>query len=147
LLLAASEGKLAGVPRPEFSDDVAVTVVLASENYPDAPITGRAISGLEQASAVPGVTLAHAATAADGDTLVATGGRVLNVVAVAPDFSEARARAYEALGHIALEGAQFRTDIAAASPTSDPPTRRTVSSAGCGGLRTLHTHSSAKRAE
>jgi phosphoribosylamine---glycine ligase len=113
LLLAASEGKLAGVPRPEFSDDVAVTVVLASANYPDAPITGRAISGLEQASAVPGVTLAHAATATEGDTLVATGGRVLNVVAVGADFSEARARAYEALGHISLEGAQFRTDIAA----------------------------------
>lgn len=113
LLLAASEGKLAGVPRPEFSNDVAVTVVLASENYPDAPITGRAISGLEQASAVPGVTLAHAATATEGDALVTTGGRVLNVVAVGTDFSEARARAYEALGRISLDGAQFRTDIAA----------------------------------
>lgn len=113
LLLAASEGKLAGMPRPEFSDDVAVTVVLASENYPESPVTGRPIFGLEQASAVPGVTLAHAATAVEGDTLVATGGRVLNVVAVGADFAEARSRAYEALRHITLEGAQFRTDIAA----------------------------------
>jgi phosphoribosylamine--glycine ligase len=113
LLVAASVGKLAGMPRPEFSDDVAVTVVLASENYPESPVTGRALSGLDAASAVPGVTLAHAATRRDGDTLVATGGRVLNVVAVGADFAEARTRAYEALGRITLEGAQFRTDIAA----------------------------------
>lgn len=112
LLLAASLGKLAGMPRPEFSDDVAVTVVLASENYPDAPITGRTIGGLDEASAVPGVTIAHAATAVDGGTLIATGGRVLNVVAVGSDFAAARARAYEALAQITLEGGQFRADIA-----------------------------------
>jgi phosphoribosylamine--glycine ligase len=117
LLLAASLGELAGLTRPEFSADVAVTVVLASENYPGAPATGRPIAGLEAASVVPGVTIAHAATAAGpgagGDELVATGGRVLSVVAVGEDFTEARARAYEALGKITLEGGQFRTDIAA----------------------------------
>jgi phosphoribosylamine--glycine ligase len=122
LLLAASLGELAGVARPEFSDDVAVAVVLASENYPGAPASGREISGLGEASLVPGVTIAHAATAAaaggggeaDGDgPLVATGGRVLSVVAVGQDFSEARSRAYQALDEIGLEGGQFRTDIAA----------------------------------
>lgn len=112
LLLAASTGALGGVARPEFSAEVSVTVVLASENYPDAPITGRVISGLPAASAVPGVTIMHAATAVDGDTLVSTGGRVLSVGAVGRDFAEARARAYEALRHITLEGGQFRTDIA-----------------------------------
>lgn len=113
LLLAAATGSLGGVARPEFSAEASVTVVLASENYPDAPITGRAISGLPAASAVPGVTIAHAATAVAGDSLVSTGGRVLSVVAVGRDFAEARARAYDALGQIALEGGQFRTDIAA----------------------------------
>lgn len=113
LLLAASTGSLGGVARPEFSAEASVTVVLASENYPEAPITGRAISGLDAASAVPGVTIAHAATAVAGDSLVSTGGRVLSVVAVGRDFAEARAHAYDALGHIALEGGQFRTDIAA----------------------------------
>ena len=113
LLLAAATGSLGGVARPEFSAEASVTVVLASENYPEAPITGRAISGLPAASAVPGVTIAHAATAVAGDSLVSTGGRVLSVVAVGRDFAEARARAYDALGHIALEGGQFRTDIAA----------------------------------
>ena len=47
LLFAAATGELAGVPRPEFSDRVAVTVVLASEGYPEEPIIGRAITGLD----------------------------------------------------------------------------------------------------
>jgi len=119
LLLATANGELAGLERPEFSDDVAVTVVLASENYPDAPITGREITGLDAASAITGVHIAHAATAFAGDSdpdntsLVATGGRVLSVVALGEDFAQGRARAYEALGHIHLEGGQYRTDIAA----------------------------------
>lgn len=55
----------------------------------------------------------HAATGAlDGD-LVATGGRVLSVVATGADFAEARDRAYAGLHDITLPGAQFRTDIAA----------------------------------
>ena len=113
LLLAASTGGLGGLARPEFSADACVTVVLASENYPDAPVTGRALTGLAEASAVPGVSIAHAATAVIDDTLVATGGRVLSVVAVGDGFPDARARAYEALTHITLEGSQYRTDSAA----------------------------------
>jgi phosphoribosylamine--glycine ligase len=100
-----------------------VTVVLASEGYPEAPHTGRAIEGIEAAASVPGVHLAHAATAigaasetgtaTDDLPLIATGGRVLNVVAVGDGFAEARRRAYEALGHLRLDGGQYRTDIAA----------------------------------
>ena len=114
LLFAASTGGLGSLPRPRFSSDVAVTVVLASEGYPETPITGRVITGLDEALAMPGITIAHAATATLNTTdLVATGGRVLSVVATAPDFAEARARAYRALEVIRLEGGQYRTDIAA----------------------------------
>lgn len=116
LLLAAASGHLEDEPMPEFSDDVAITVVLASEGYPEAPQTGRLIEGLAEAAAVEGVTLVHAATGAPdapGGSLVATGGRVLNVVATGPDFADARARAYEAIGRIALDGAHYRHDIAA----------------------------------
>ena len=112
LLYAAATNALSALPRPEFSEDVAVTVVLASEGYPENPLTGRPISGLEAASAVPGVTIAHAATASTETAFVATGGRVLSVVATGSDFTEARARAYEALGHIELQGSHYRTDIA-----------------------------------
>jgi phosphoribosylamine---glycine ligase len=113
LLLAAASGNLEDRPLPAFADAVAVTVVLASEGYPEKPITGRALSGLDAAASVDGVHLAHAATAVSPDGLVATGGRVLNVVALGTTFAEARERVYRAVGEIALEGGQHRTDIAA----------------------------------
>jgi phosphoribosylamine--glycine ligase len=112
LLFAAASGELGNVGRPQFSDEVAVTVVLASEGYPETPITGRVITGLETARAIHGVTVAHAATALSDGQLVATGGRVLSVVATGADFSEARSRAYLAIDAIDLEGGQFRSDIA-----------------------------------
>lgn len=116
LLFAAASGTLEDQPQPVFSDDVAITVVLASEGYPEAPQTGRQISGLAAAAAVDGVRIVHAATAgpdAPGGDLVATGGRVLNVVAVGADFAAARAQAYDAIGRITLDGSHFRSDIGA----------------------------------
>ncbi|WP_435081017.1 phosphoribosylamine--glycine ligase [Clavibacter michiganensis] len=113
LLLAAASGELGGVARPEFSDDVAVTVVVASEGYPDAPLTGRVIEGVEEAERVEGVSIAHAATTESEAGLVATGGRVLSVVATGASFVEARSRVYEAVGRLSLDGSQHRTDIAA----------------------------------
>ena len=114
LLLATATGRLASAPEPAFSDDVAVTVVLASEGYPESPVTGRPILGLADALAVPGVSIAHAATARDGDSdgFVSTGGRVLTVIARGADFVDARRRVYMALDRITLEGSHFRTDIA-----------------------------------
>ncbi len=109
LLFAAATGGLGGMPRPEFSDRVAVTVVLASEGYPGDPATGRTITGLD---GLRDVTIDHAATAASGDELVATGGRVLSVVGLGTTFAEARSRVYTALDQISLDGAHYRTDIA-----------------------------------
>ncbi len=110
LLFAAATGALGRLPWPKFSDEAAVTVVLASEGYPDNPITGRELTGLES---VHDVSIAHAATAlVDGRTL-ATGGRVLSVVATGADFARARAKAYAALETIHLDGGHYRTDIAA----------------------------------
>ncbi|MEY4898442.1 MAG: phosphoribosylamine--glycine ligase [Actinomycetota bacterium] len=112
LLLATATGRLASVPEPVFADDVAVTVVLASEGYPESPETGRPILGLADALEVPGVSIAHAATARDGDGFVSTGGRVLSVIARGADFTDARRRVYMALDRITLDGSHFRTDIA-----------------------------------
>ena len=113
LLLAAATGTLEDEGDPEFSDDVAVTVVVASEGYPEAPVTGRPIAGLDAAAGVDGVHIAHAATKEAEGSLIATGGRVLNVVARGAAFREARERAYDAVGRIELEGSHHRTDIAA----------------------------------
>jgi phosphoribosylamine--glycine ligase len=112
LLLAAATGGLAKLPFPKFSDDAAVIVVLASEGYPDEPVTGREIQGLDAAAEVAGVTIAHAATALVDGRYLSTGGRVLGVVARAADFAAARSAAYEAIGRIDLEGGFYRHDIA-----------------------------------
>jgi len=114
LLLAASTGTLGEHEWPRFSRHAAVTVVLASEGYPEAVVSGRAITGLDEAAAVPGVHVDHAATATLDDQLIATGGRVLSVVGEGADLADARARAYEALGHVRLDGGQHRRDIAEA---------------------------------
>jgi phosphoribosylamine--glycine ligase len=115
LLLAAATGGLGKLPYPLFAPDAAVVVVLASEGYPEAPETGRPITGIDEAAALPGVTIAHAATAEVDGGFVATGGRVLGVVGTGSDLTAARDAAYAGLHRIHLEGGQFRTDIAYAA--------------------------------
>jgi len=112
VLLACAEGRLAELGPLDWSDEVGVSVVLASGGYPgDYPI-GKRITGIAFAQEVPGVTVYHAGTrlAADGSVETA-GGRVLNVTALGPDFAIARERAYEAAERIRFEGMFFRTDI------------------------------------
>jgi phosphoribosylamine--glycine ligase len=111
LLYAAATEVLQSVEAPVFSDDVALTIVLASEGYPEDPQSGRVLTGLDEASG-DSISIAHAATAWDGEELLATGGRVVSVVAMGSDFSKARALGYAAIGKIGLEGSHFRSDIA-----------------------------------
>jgi phosphoribosylamine--glycine ligase len=110
LLHRASTGRLADGPSAQFSKDVAVTVVLASEGYPERPAPDRPIGSLTEDEHVH---ICHASTVRQGDLLIATGGRVLSVVATAPDFATARKLAYENISKIQLEGAHYRSDIAA----------------------------------
>jgi len=113
LLLASATGTLHEVPAPTWSEQAAVDVVLAAPGYPGTVTTGGRITGIEEAEVQPGVHVLHAGTGLDDDgELVATGGRVLSVVALGDTVEHARARAYEALSHIHLDGAQYRTDIA-----------------------------------
>jgi phosphoribosylamine---glycine ligase len=113
LLRAAATGNLETAPDPIFTDEAAITVVLASEGYPDSAAPNRPIHGLHHALAEEGVEICHAATVALPDgTIEATGGRVLSVVAVGKDFTHARKHAYQAIEHIKLEGSHYRTDIA-----------------------------------
>jgi len=112
VLLACAEGRLAELGPLDWSDEVGVSVVLASGGYPGDYATGKRITGIAFAQEVPGVTVYHAGTrlAADG-SIETAGGRVLNVTALGPDFAIARERAYEATERIRFEGMFFRTDI------------------------------------
>ena len=112
LLYAAATEMLDSVEPPRFSDQCALTVVLASEGYPENPMTGREIVGLDTLPTDPHVSIAHAATAWDGSDLLATGGRVMSVIATGATFADARQSAYETLESISLEGSHYRRDIA-----------------------------------
>ncbi|MGW1316019.1 phosphoribosylamine--glycine ligase [Streptomyces sp. NPDC002426] len=114
LLLGSANGTLDAVPALAWHDDAAVTVVIASHNYPGTPRTGDPIEGLADVVAkdAPHAFVLHAGTRQDGDAVVSAGGRVLSVTATGKDLTQARERAYAAVGRIRLDGSQHRTDIA-----------------------------------
>jgi phosphoribosylamine---glycine ligase len=118
LCLAAREpGGLAGVSA-EFSEEWAVTLVLASAGYPESSSKGDAIYGLDAAAELAEVT--HAGTAARNEGTVTAGGRVLNVTTLGATPAEARDRAYDAASRISFDGMQMRTDIAARAAARIP---------------------------
>ena len=103
-----------GEPLPgdvKWSAKTALTVVLASQGYPGKYQTGLPITGVEAAEALPDIVVFHAGTRREDGRLRTSGGRVLNVTAVADDLAEAQQKAYEAVKLIHFEGMQYRTDI------------------------------------
>ena len=87
-----------------------VTTVLAARGYPDRPEKGAEIH--IPATLPPGVTVFHAGTTRGADgVLRASGGRVLNVTAVAPTFAEAQRRSRQAAEAVQFEGKIYRRDI------------------------------------
>ena len=110
LLLATAEGRLAEAAPPIFSEQAALTVVMAANGYPGTPAKGGVIGGIAAAEA-SGAKLFHAGTALDGDALIANGGRVLSVTALGPTVAEARARAYAAVDAIDFPSGFCRRDI------------------------------------
>jgi len=110
LLHACAENRLAAIEPPRFSPDAALTVVMAANGYPGTPDKGGAIGGIEAAEA-EGAKVFHAGTALDGDTLVASGGRVLSVTARAATVTEAQERAYAAVDALDFPGGFCRRDI------------------------------------
>jgi phosphoribosylamine---glycine ligase len=95
---------------PVWSADKSLTVILASEGYPEDPKAGREITGLDYQWG-PDVTIFHAGTTLEGNRLITSGGRVIAVTAVGGSFSEARSKAYAAAERIDFEGRHYRRDI------------------------------------
>ena len=96
-----------------WSPEAAACVVIASSGYPGTFEAGKKIAGLEEAGAVEGVKVFHAATSRRDDVYFTSGGRVLGVTARAPDLRTAVNRAYAAVSLIGFEGMHYRKDIAA----------------------------------
>ena len=96
---------------PVLSAETTMTVIVAARGYPGAPAKGGPIRGIEDAEQVEGVTLFQAGTARDGDSLVASGGRVLAVTARGRSLGEARERAYLAVDRLDFPDGFYRRDI------------------------------------
>jgi len=111
LLNAVATGRLAEIDPPQLAPKHAMTVVVAARGYPGIPVSGGAIRAIEAAEQIEGVTVFHAGTALGEGGLVAKGGRVLAVTAVADTFANARARAYRAVDQIDFADGFHRRDI------------------------------------
>ena len=109
VMLAVCDGKLDGVP-VKFSNKSAACVILASKGYPEKYAAGYPVYGLCQGQ-VDGVTVYHAGTRLENDTLLTSGGRVLGVAAVAENLRDAVESAYKGAEHIFFEGLFRRNDI------------------------------------
>jgi phosphoribosylamine--glycine ligase len=109
-LLAARDGQLKNFDL-RWYPDAALTVVMAANGYPGAYSRGSVIEGLDDAAAVEGVEIFHAGTKAEGERILANGGRVLNVSAQGKTVSEAQARAYRAIDRIRWPDGFCRHDI------------------------------------
>ncbi len=110
VMLATAEGRLALLGDIAFSDDTAMTVVLAAAGYPGTPKAGGAIRGIDAAEAT-GAVVFQAGTKQSGDTLAASGGRVLAVTATGPDIRAARDAAYRGVDAIDFADGFCRRDI------------------------------------
>ena len=112
LLLACARGSLAGV-EPRWRSEAAVCVVMSAGGYPGPYTKGTAISGLNDAESLDGVTVFHAGTDGDDENgWVTQGGRVLGVTALGESLGSAREQAYAAVRRIQWDGEHHRTDIA-----------------------------------
>lgn len=111
LLDAVASGRLGELAAPELSKKHSVTIIVAARGYPGTPATGGLIREIEAAEQVEGVTVFHSGTALSAAGLVAKGGRVLAVTAVAESFANARARAYRAVDQIDFADGFHRRDI------------------------------------
>lgn len=110
LLRNAATGSL-GHLQPCFRPEPHVGVVLASAGYPGSIASGKQITGIDEAEAIPGVIVFHAGTASRDDEVVTNGGRVLTVVGHGADYLEAIDRAYAGVARVRFDGCQFRRDI------------------------------------
>ena len=111
-LMATAEGTLDRMEL-EWSEEAALTVVMAAKGYPGHYAKGTEIKGLAAAAAVNGVKVFHAGTTARDGRMLATGGRVLGVTATGLSVGEAKARAYSAIARIDWPDGFCRMDIGA----------------------------------
>jgi len=110
VLMAAVQGKLDKI-RLDWHDETALCVVMAAEGYPGDYIKSSEIRGLDEADVLKGVKVFHAGTKSEDDRVLANGGRVLGVTALAKTVKAAQKQAYKAVAKIDWPQGFCRSDI------------------------------------
>lgn len=110
LMMCTAKGDLAQTSAPVFAPETALSVVMAANGYPATPEKGGRIRNLGRAERT-GAKIFHAGTAEIDGSLVANGGRVLNVTALGSNATEAQAIAYAAVDEIEFDSGFCRRDI------------------------------------
>jgi phosphoribosylamine--glycine ligase len=109
-LIASRDGQLKNFDL-RWYPDAALTVVMAAKGYPGGYTKGTVVGGLDEAAQVEGVEIFHAGTKAENNSILANGGRVLNVCARGKTVAEAQKRAYAAVDKIKWPEGFCRRDI------------------------------------
>src|SRR5690606_20289220 len=107
-------GSVANVDVRWHTDRSAVTVVAASQHYPDSGPRGLPIRGLDEVARLPDTLVFHAGTRCEGHKVLTAGGRVLAVTGLGASLEEARTRAYAGMERVRFDGMQVRSDIGSA---------------------------------
>lgn len=110
LLVATANGTL-NEQTVSWSNDKAITVVMAANGYPNAYQKNTMIKGIDNAESLEGVTVFHAGTKLEDNTIKAIGGRVLNITARGPSVKAAQEKAYNAIDKIDWPDGFCRSDI------------------------------------
>jgi phosphoribosylamine--glycine ligase len=110
ILTDVAQGQLKDT-KIEWAKEPSACVVIAARGYPDEPVTGQAISGLEALKGIPDVVAFHAGTARKNVETVTSGGRVLGVTALGANLEAAIQRSYEAVAKVSFDGMHYRQDI------------------------------------
>ncbi|MZR29249.1 phosphoribosylamine--glycine ligase [Sneathiella litorea] len=109
-LIATSNKGLADLTL-QWRDETALVVVMAADGYPGSYEKNTLIQGLDEAAEIDDVLVYHAGTKRDGDTVLATGGRVLGITGMGKTVKQAQEKAYSGIETINWPQGFCRSDI------------------------------------
>ena len=109
-LVAAAEGDLSAI-EATWKHGASVCVVVAAKGYPEKPVVGPQIQGVDSGSTEDDRVLFHAGTRREGHNYYVSGGRVLGASAAGRNVGIARSKAYDVISSISFDGMQYRTDV------------------------------------
>ncbi|MGC1687573.1 MAG: phosphoribosylglycinamide synthetase C domain-containing protein, partial [Candidatus Acidiferrales bacterium] len=112
-LLATAKENISAIDAT-WKRGASICVVVASKGYPEKPVVGAQIQGVDSGSTEDDRVVFHAGTRREGHNYYVSGGRVLGATGFGRDLGVARTKAYDVISSVIFDGMQYRTDIGGA---------------------------------